>query len=86
LPVKVNLPHKIVPVMRKDDDGNCLLMLTNMTFDVAVNFTVDIAAKGLKRLCADGTLQNIQTEEVNGKTRVSIEKLEPWESILLTNF
>ena len=86
LPVKVNLPHKIVPVMRKDDDGNCLLMLTNMTFDVAVNFTVDIAAKGLKRLCADGTLQKIQTEEVNGKTRVSIEKLEPWESVLLTNF
>lgn len=86
LPVKVNLPHKIVPVMRKDSDGNCLLMLTNMTFDTAYNFAVDIAANDLKMLRADGTLQDIQSKEVDGKTRVLIEKLKPWESILLTNF
>lgn len=86
LPVRVNLPHKVVPVMRKDSQGNCLLMLTNMTFDPACDFTVDIEAEGLKRLCADGTLQEIQAETVNGKTRVRIDQLNPWESILLTNF
>ena len=86
LPVRVDLPYKIVPVVRGDRTGRRLVMLTNMTFDAAGPFDVGIAAEDLCFLGPDGGLRPAAARPAGGRARVRIDGLAPWESVFLTNF
>ena len=86
LPVKVEARHKITPVMRKNSAGECLLMLTNMTFDSVERFSAVVDAVGLKAVNEKGELLPVESEKLaGGKTRIWIDGLAPWESIVLVN-
>ncbi|MBQ1223818.1 MAG: hypothetical protein IIX84_05990, partial [Oscillospiraceae bacterium] len=87
LPVKIEAQHKITPVMRKNGRGECLLMLTNMTYDSVSCFSAVVDAENLKAVSANGEFMPVESEKLaGGKTRIWIEELAPWESIVLVNF
>ena len=86
LPVKVEAQHKITPVMRKNGRGDCILMLTNMTYDSVSRFSAVVDAENLKAVSANGEFMPVESEKLaGGKTRIWIDGLEPWESIVLVN-
>lgn len=86
LPVKVNAKHKVSPILRKNGAGDGLLMLTNMTFDPVGAFSVDVDARDLKRIERDGSLSPVESRKLeNGKTRIWIDGLSPWESAVFAN-
>lgn len=86
LPVKVNAKHKVSPILRKNGAGDGLLMLTNMTFDPVGAFSVDVDARDLKRIERDGSLSPVESRRLeNGKTRIWIDGLSPWESAVFAN-
>ena len=86
-PVRVNVNQRICPIMKKNDKGNYVLMLANMSFDEVNDFTVDILTNNdsYKKIDMDGLKSSGIGMRLDGKMRASIKQLKPWEAIILTD-
>lgn len=87
LPIKTNIDHKIIPILRKNETGNYILMLANMSFDSTGNFTAEIKTKKseCKQINSDGSITELKTEQTDCAIKITIENIEPWKAVVLTN-
>ncbi len=86
LPVKTKETIKIVPTVRMDETGNMTVMLVNASFDKTGVFTCEIRNdKKFYILDQSGELQSVEQTVKNGNTTVTIDNIDGWDYVLLTN-
>lgn len=87
LPVRVeNETIKVMPTVQADSEGNMTVMLTNASLDSTGSFTCELRSeKEVYAICNDGTLKWMPQEKRGNATVVTIDNLDRWDYILLTN-
>ena len=86
LPVKTKETIKIMPTVKADAAGNMTIMLINASFDKTGSFECEIRNdKKFYILGEDGNLQPIQQTAKNDNTVVTVDNIDGWSYVLLTN-
>lgn len=86
LPVKTPETIKIMPAVQADDKGNMTLMLTNASFDNTGRFQCELRSdKPVYVIGKNGELKSLEQTTKSSKTIVTIENINSWDYILLTN-
>lgn len=87
LPVRVNKDHKITPVMRKNENGEYVLMLANMSFDDtgAVSADIKTGNNSCKRINTDGSVSEVKTKKTDSGIMVMLDNIKPWETVILSD-
>ncbi len=86
LPVKTKETIKIVPTVRRDEAGNMTVMLINASFDKTGAFACEIRNdKQFWILDQSGALRPVEQTVKNGNTTVTIDNIDGWSYVLLTN-
>lgn len=86
LPLRINKPLKLAPMVNCYKSGNMIIMLTNMSFDDTGYFECEIRNKGqFYRIGKDGSLNELKQERIGENTVIQIDNIEKFEYLLLTN-
>ncbi len=86
LPIKVNKAAKVIPIVTSNGDGVLNIMLSNASFDATGEFEIEIScADTFSLITDDGTLAGAKQRTENGKTVLTLENIEAWGYVLLTN-
>jgi len=86
LPVVLDRPLKVVSIVTERPDGGTTIMLTNAYLDSTGSFTCTVRKNGqFSRLLPDGRLVPLSCQHEMGQTKISIENIEPWNYIIMTD-
>jgi len=87
LPVRIeNETIKVMPTVRSDSQGNMTVMLTNASMDATGSFTCELRSdREVYAIGRDGELTLMKQKRQGESVVVTIDNLERWEYILLTN-
>lgn len=86
LPLRIKETIKIMPAVRSDADGNMTVMLINASFDKTGSFECEMRSdKKFYAIGQNGELKEMRQIKKGEKTVVTIENIDGWGYILLTN-